>query len=401
MRKPVCICILAALLVAASASSQPVQGDIVLSSEGPGPGVFYTSWPSTSLGTVSIAMSFSGIRTAHGNLNVYVTRASNGNLYKMSSTGSLTTVTSKIPPGAAALGLDQDGACMVANSKDHRLYRAYGSEVSTFLTLGASDGHPNAICRMGDVGDWLVGTTNGSLIKVSRWTSLPVVIYRSTTPSGISGVAYMPQTGEYAVVRSLGTIQELAIISPTGTVRATREIENANAVTVNHKTGRMYVATSTGSVVELSGSASVLASRNFGSHGFTGIDIWGDQNVSLSTSGDRGSQARIYMCFPRSKNMPYAVALSQGQRPGIAFSPENVLNIQLDTVFFLTAAGRMPLWTSGFTGKTDKVTGNAYATFTVPFSISTYDTLYVGAVAVNAAFPDGLDVGNVECVQVK
>jgi len=221
-------------------------------------------------------------------------------------------------------------------------------------------------------------------------------------------VAYMPQTGEFAVARSRyvippfpgKTIQELAIIDSAGSVNHTREIKDASAVAVNHKTGRIYVATSSGSVVELSSSAKILASRSYGSHDFTGIDIWDDQNVSLETTGERGALVEIELKFFESQAMPYAAALSLGERPGLAFGPGNVLNLTPDPLFFLTAAGALPFWTTGFAGTTDS-TGGAEAEFYIPWGLPVGTCMYVGAAAVNAAFPDNLDVGNVECIQVR
>ena len=134
---------------------------------------------------------------------------------------------------------------------------------------------------------------------------------------------------------------------------------------------------------------------------FTGIDVWDDQNVSTIASGEHGSKATVVIRFSSSRNKPYLVALSLSQRPGIAFSSSNVLNMNLDNLFLLTAGGNLPYWTYRFAGTTSSTSGLAYAYFTIPWHLSPGTCLYVGAAAINAAAPDNLDVSNVVPIQIK
>ena len=401
-------------VLAASATSQPVQQDLVLTSDSNPAGVYYTSYgPWSPLRTLDSSLITSGVKMACKNYYLYVIGGNTGNIYQLTSLGARRTVTSATPPGGAALALDQDCSYMVACPNDGRLYRVKSSTVTTFATIPSSRGRPNAICRHGYTGDWLVGmTATGDICRIDRVTGKELGRFHSgNSVSSILGLADMPRYNQVVAVRSRivtppypgKTIQELVLMSSYGSITDTLEIKDASAVAVNHKTGSIFVATSSGSVVEVRDrfeKLEVVESLTYGTHGFTGIDIWGDQNVSPNTSGERGAQVTVYVRFFRSQKMPYVVALSLGQSRGIRFNCGNILNLDPDPVFYLTAGGALPYFTSGFAGTTS-VSGLAHAYFTIPWSIPVGTCMYVGAVAVNPAFRDGLDVGNSECIQVK
>ena len=232
MRKSRFISILAAMVLAGSVSAQPVQGDLVLTSQGSAAGVYFLSGTSMVLRTLLPNFVTSGVKTTHNNGSVHVIGGNTGNIYKLDARGSLYTITTSTPQGGAAMELDQDGSYMVVNSFNRILYRLQGNSPFVYLTLTSSHGSPNAICRDGNTGDWIIGTTmNGRLYRVNRETREITTLYSGSAMSSIFGVAFMPQTGEFAVVRSrMGyttLFEELAIIRSSGSVHYTRQIENA------------------------------------------------------------------------------------------------------------------------------------------------------------------------------
>jgi len=400
MKEHTILAILTAMILIAQANAQPVQGDLVLSTTGRTHGVYHVTWPSTTLGTVTRYGEARGIRTAYKNAGVCLIGKSQGWFLQLSATGSFTTLNTLIPSGCTDLELDPDGDYyMAVNSQDSRIYRV-GAKPA-FLALSSLEGAPSAICRDGNTGDWIVGTrTHGRLLRVDWYEKKFTTLYSAPSASDVLGVDFMPQTGEYAVVRTRNTIQELVIITAGGSVRASREIPDALAVTANHKTGRIFVATGQ-TIVELTGDAKIMTSRDYGVAGmnrrFTGIDVWGDRNVSLSSSGFPPGIVTAHLRFPLSRGVNYVAALSFGQRPGIAFGPDNVLNLAMDSLFLYTAAGALPYFTTGFAGVTSSSSGGATARFAIPHGIPVGTCMYVGAAAVNPAFPGGLDVGNVMC----
>ena len=383
--------------------AQPVQGDLVVTSDHKsswtGAGIFYVSWPSSTIKTVYSGLTANAVKTAYGNTGAMVLGTNSGALYKVDASGAYTTFATTLPAGGVGIELDQDTTYMIINFDDYRMYRVNQSgNVSTFRTLSSSYGHPNAICRDGDTGDWVVGTSSGLLLLVDRHTA--AISTLATGLGAIYDVEFMDQTGEFAVVRETG----LAVVRRTGSVRYIRSIPYGNAVAVNHKSGRIFVATYLNhQIVELTSSLSIVRSYAYNTPSglqFTGIDVWDDQNVSTISSGEHGSKATVTLHFPTSRGKPYAVALSLGQRPGIAFGSGNVLNMTLDNLFLITAGGNLPYWTYNFAGTTSSSSGMAFAYFTVPWHMSPGTCIYVGAAAVNPAAPGYLDVGNVVPIQL-
>ena len=82
-----------------------------------------------------------------------------------------------------------------------------------------------------------------------------------------------------------------------------------------------------------------------------------------------------------------------------AFWGLQMLNLEMDEIFYLTAGGVLPYWTSGFIGTTD-AKGNATAGFCTPW-LGVGAQVYVGAIAFNSQVPGGCDVGNMEVIKVK
>jgi len=390
-------------VLAGPASAQPVQGDLVVTSDHKGSwsgaGIFYVTWPSTTLKTLRSSLTTNAVEIDHSNTGVMVIGTNTGTIYKVNSQGEPTTLTTYAHAGGVGMELDQDRTYMVVNFTDSRMYRlTTAGGVSTFLSFTATHGQPNAICRDNNSGDWIVGTSKGLLLRVDRKTA-----YISTIRSGLGAVydvEFMDQTGEFAVIQNTG----LSIIRSTGSIRYSCRISYANAVTVNNRTGAIFVATYLNrQIVELTPSASIVRTRAYNTPSnlqFTGIDIWADRTVHAFTSGERGARVDVILRFPASPDKPYAVALSMKQRPGIAFGAKNVLNLTLDPVFLLTAAGGLPYWTTGFSGTTYSGSGLAFAGFTIPWGLPAGSCIYVGAAAINSSAPNNLDVGNVVAIQV-
>jgi len=237
---------------------------------------------------------------------------------------------------------------------------------------------------------------NGQLLRIDR-KSFGISVL-STLLGPIVGVDWIPQTGEYVVVseRTLTYTKSLSWVTPSGKVRYSAHAAAANCVTVNQKTGQVFVANTRGSVWEYTYSGSYKKIVNYGgSYSFTGIDCWEDQNVSVTTHTSRIT-VHIQLAFNRSPSASCFLALSFAPNPGLQFSPNHWLNLNPDPLFFLTMAGKLPYFTNGFAGRLSSV-GNGVAYFVMPiFGVR----VYVSAVAVNSAFPDGLDVGNVEVVDM-
>jgi hypothetical protein len=298
--------------------------------------------------------------------------------------------------GTVALALDQDGSCMVVNYRTALLERITGSSAATWLALSASThGRPNAICRDGNTGDWIVGTikdgSNGYLLRINRSTK-SISTLRNLGP--VYGVDWIPQTGEFVAARAVGSTQYLTWVSSTGSIRRSIKLPAPNCVTVCQKTGRVFTATSRGRVYGYTYAGASLGYRYYGvNRTFTGIDCYQDENVTTTTY-TTSKTVRVHLRFWDSPGRQYFVALSLSPRNGIRLSTDNWINVRPDTLFFMTVGGGLHYFTSRFVG-TLSSSGYGYAYFVMPY---TGTPIYVTAVAVNPTKPDGLDVGNTAVV---
>jgi len=383
------------LIFAEAPAAQVKEGDLVLTASSGTTGLFYTTWPGP-LKAISSGVTLNAVKMVFGNLYVYAIGTNTGNVYRFYQTGAVATVSTNTPSGGAGIGLDQDGSAMVVNYSNYKFYRVIGNPASEWMTLSSSYGRPNAICRDGNTGDWIVGTVSGigtgRLVRINRQTKSVYTL--SSTIGAVYGVDWIPQTGEFVVACMRGTRQYVSWVTSSGSLRYSFLLSYVNCVTVNQKTGQVFAATSQGRVNEYTYGGKYIRYRSYGtSYLFTGIDVWGDQNVSVSASTSRKT-VQVYLKFARSPGMPYVVALSFAPRPGLPLTTNTWLNLNPDALFFLTLGGKLPYFTHRFAGKLSS-SGYSGAYFVMPYSGA---RVYVSAAAINPAFPAGIDIGNVEVV---
>ncbi|MBN2490415.1 MAG: hypothetical protein JXQ29_06160, partial [Planctomycetes bacterium] len=377
-------------------SAQPKQGDLIMCEYGfgAGGGLFYKTWPSGAVVTFGPALTLGMVKVAHSNSYVLSCGGNSGNIYRFDGTGAQLTLTTVMaqPKG---IGVDQDGTYVVANYTDNTLYRLSGTSCTPWTTLPTTYGGPNALCRDGNTGDWIVGTFGSSsprLFRVDRQTGSVYVL--ATLNSGAYGVDWIPQTGEYVVAMN----GRVSFLRSDGTERAFYVTSKLfNCVTADHKTGRVFAGTNAGYVYYWTYSGTYQGNQLVRSGAnISGIDVWDDQNVSMMLYGSGSTTyARATLKFSDSPSRSYYVALSLAPFSGINLGAPGWVNLQPDGLFFLTAAGGCPYFTSTFSGVLSS-SGLAYARFVLPYGVS---RVYLSAVAVNPAKPGSIDVGNVEVIQ--
>ena len=236
--------------------------------------------------------------------------------------------------------------------------------------------------------------------RIERRTGRVTTISASLGTNCLTGVAYHPQTDCFAVTR-LYNSYGLLMVNRNGTVMKHTAIQNANAVTVDEKTGHVYVATTDGVVLCTDMWGNERWRKGFGTHRcFSGIDIWGDQTVSPVASGERGTEQRMGLRFNSSKNKQYVCVLSLGYRPAIKVAGPRYFNLVPDFLFSITGGRDIPGLTRGFLGFTNSSTGTALARFTIPKSTPIGLKIYFAAVALNPAFPQSIDLANTVVVKV-
>ncbi|MBN2490489.1 MAG: hypothetical protein JXQ29_06540 [Planctomycetes bacterium] len=374
----------------------PKQGDLVMCElgSGAGGGLFYKTWPHGSVTTFGPKLTLGTVKVAHSNSFVYASGANTGSIYQIDGSGTCVTLTT-VSTNVSGIGVDQDGTHVVANYSNNTLYRLSGASCWAWTTLPTTYGGPNALCRDGNTGDWIVGTFGGSpssaLLRVHRQTGGALVL--CTLPSGVCGVDWVPQTGEYVVARG----NRISFLRSDGTERyylaASRTF---NCVTADHKTGDVFAGTIDGHVYWWTYSGSYVGWNLVRSGAnISGIDVWDDQNVSMALYGSGSTTyARATLRFNDSPGRTYYAAVALSPTSGVNLGAAGWVNLRPDGLFYLTAAGGCPYFTQGFSGVLDS-SGTAYARFKMPYNVT---RVYVSAVAVNVAKPGNMDVGNVEVV---
>ncbi len=291
------------------------------------------------------------------------------------------------------IALDTDGRYVIVDGGS-TLYRTNGSDNrSTPLSFANLPAPPTAVCIDDDTGDYIVTVYRtrpaaSAVLRIHRTTRAV-----STIASGLgqlTGVDHSQRTGDFIVTTR--TAPHIRVVRRDGTTGATRTLVGANAVRIDDVNGDVWVA-ATDRVMRYSETFAV--SKAFpGVSGdiLHGIELWGRQKIAgrVAEIPSRSTDFTIQGRFPSSPSMPYACALSMaGLRPGIAVSATRTINAALDPIFLATMNGNLPVYTSGFTGRTSGV-GGFQSTFLVPPVLLGTQFVFV-AVAINPSMPNSID----------
>jgi hypothetical protein len=127
----------------------------------------------------------------------------------------------------------------------------------------------------------------------------------------------------------------------------------------------------------------------------TCVEFYGSRKVSGSGAATPGSSYTIRFAFPSSPGAAYLAVMSTGLRPGLPLpdSSGRVINLDFTSPLFGLSLGGIPGITTGFTG-TLSPSGTASGTIAIPPGFPSGLRLFVSAVAVNGAFPSGLETAN-------
>jgi len=122
----------------------------------------------------------------------------------------------------------------------------------------------------------------------------------------------------------------------------------------------------------------------------TSVDVYGSRRLVCRGSGQPGTQMTINLQSRRAGdgNMPYAIALSFGRRPGFQFPNGDRLNLALDPLFFMSLSNAVPGLFVNFQGHTD-ASGNATALVNIPgaFPPNLGITIYAAGAVLHPAGP--------------
>jgi hypothetical protein len=323
-----------------------------------------------------------------------------GPFVRMLRSGARQTIL-ELPTTSQSHELDQDGTwlCALANGNasfpfPRTLLRVNPNTgtATTIVTNGAARGTFNAVCLDGDTGDFMIGlfddpAPGGALLRIDRLTSAITTVAAGL--GRISTIDFEPATGTFAVGRF--DPPELLRVTPGGEVTTIATIPNVNALKVHDETGNLAVAGGA-DVSILTSAGVVVGTRTIDGYSLTGVEIDGSRKVSGSGTFAAGQVYTIRFSFPLSPCASYVAALSGSLRPGLALADGRTIHLAADP-FFLMSVGGLPGLTTGFAGTLD-TSGRAAGALTPPAWWPAGIRLYVSAVAVNPALPNGLDTAN-------
>jgi hypothetical protein len=289
-------------------------------------------------------------------------------------------------PTPDMLALDQDGTFVVA--RGDALLRVDPGTGAT-ATLVALPGLRGVDIDQ-DTGNYLTGTMT-TLLRVDRST---LAITTITAPlTDVRCLAFEPRTGATLVgqLSWLSRVTRAGVVSTVGPPVAASE-----AVRVDGETGNILGGT--GNQVSLLTPSGALVTTRVVLTAFmvtTCVEFYGSRKVSGSGAATPGSSYTIRFAFPSSPGAAYLAVMSTGLRPGLPLpdSSGRVINLDFTSPLFGLSLGGIPGITTGFTG-TLSPSGTASGTIAIPPGFPSGLRLFVSAVAVNGAFPSGLETAN-------
>lgn len=378
------------------------EGDLLVTGSGTYAGAHSLEWNTGILTPIgNLRRNMASVHTGYGNTYAWSTGLSDGYVYRNVPGGSTSTMV-RLPSNTLHGGcVDQDGTFVVAGYSTGRIYRVGTSTYSTVSTLS----NVYSIARDWKSGDLLAAVYNsqfGQLTQVDRNTGRQSTLVWSTALSHVYSAVTVPSNNFSFFVGCMRPNDGLMIVRRDGSVALTLDIPYIRAVTFDQRRNRVFAASrasNLGRIYEMTPLGVVLAVRTFtASHDWRGIDVYGDKQVSVSTTGGRGQEVTVRLNFSESPSAYYSAAIASGIGNTLRIAG-NHQHIALDTLFFLTAGGGLPLFTRNFSGFLDaNGVGSAY--FTLPNGPTRGIPLYVTASAFNPAKPGGIDLGNTEVVKI-
>lgn len=388
------------VLVAACAAGASAQadGDIVFATTS---GVFYlpadlstaeTVWPGPGVGS----FGWQSLKTATGNQGV-VGGNTTGTVVRLAHGGNMATLGQLTSGWATAIDLDTDYRYICSATTSGIVTMGVSGGSSVFNTAGNAS--INGLCRNLRNGDWAFVTSSPSPQYLGVVSYNGQTLTRLTTiQSGATGVCYMPAADQYAVTY-LSTAAPVRIYSSSGLLRRSIYLPTnvrGNCCAYDQRTGSLYVGTVEGVLYELTSAGNFVRRRSTTRGSINGIDIYGDQRISVRVFGTNPVDMNVILFFRGMSGQPYCLALSLGMAPGISL-PGGRINLQPDPLFFLTACGQLPFFTTGFTG-TIRPTGSANGFFTIPVHVPFGTPVHVSGVVIDPASPGGIAIGNTETI---
>ncbi len=383
----------------AGASAQPAEGDIVFSTTS---GVFHlpadfstaeSIWPGTGIGSLGLQC----IKTAYGNQGV-VGGDISGAMYRITTGGSIVTLGNLTSGWATGIDLDTDYRYICSASTAGLVTKGISAGSSVFHN--ASGATVNGICRNLRTGDWAFVTTAPTQTYLGVVSHSGASLTRlATIPGGATGVCYMPDVDQYAVT-FLSTTTPLQIYSSTGALRQSVFLPTnvrGNCCAYDQRTSRLYVGTIEGVAYELTNTGVFVRRRAMTRGAINGIDVFGDQRISIRVFGTSPVDMNVILSFRGSAGKPYCLALSLGMAPGLTIPGAGRINLAPDGLFFATVCGGQPFFTQGFTG-TMRAANSGNGFFTIPAHVPFGTPVHVSGVVIDPAQPGGFLLGNTETI---
>jgi len=316
---------------------------------------------------------------AHNNVDLQVCQssASAHRVLTVSPQGVVSTLATLGATGILnGIELDQDGTLVVSSSAGV-LYRV--TPTGSVTTIGS--GYPGRIEAMTldrDTGDAILASlwnlTLGSLLAVDTTTGA----VKRTIATGLDqlrSVAFEPRSGNFVVTTY--PLFDVRVVGRSGQVMRQWRAIGAGPVQVDDFTGDYYIGIGSQLSVFSPSGASVASYGRFWSYVYPDVERYGSRQVSGLGTATPGSTYAVSFRFHGMGGGSYVAALSTAQRPGIPLAG-GMVNLAVDSLFLASLNGT---FVRGFQGPLD-ASGRAAGSVSIPAGVPRGLRFYCAAVAV-------------------
>jgi hypothetical protein len=228
-----------------------------------------------------------------------------------------------------------------------------------------------------DPGAWPYATVRNSMApwieSADRKGFLSTIaVAPSTIALGGRSITFEPRLGSYLV-----TISRVMRVSRQGSVRTINSTIGSPGDTALLQDGTAWIGAvdpqgpvSTPILYRIDQQGVVISVVRFpymAGYLLTGIAVYGERRMVCAGSGRPGTQVSVNLQSrrPGDGSKPYVLGCSFARRPGIPVPGGNMIDLNPQSLLFLSAGGLAPGVFRGFQGVTDSM-GNAAASVHIP-----------------------------------
>ena len=383
-RRILALALILASVLAGIAHAQPAQpGDLLVASSTGGSTVLaVTPNANTSRTIASVSGAIRGVVVGPDNASYYA--ASGLSVFRITPSGTVTTVVATLAPGigTAFADLDEGGQILVGTgwASAGSVFRV-DATTSQYTTIAPTGIFANALCLDRDTGDVVVADTTARVILRIDWQG--VVRTVQTGLPTVYAMDFHPQTGEVLIgvsnrvlrIDALNTMSTFIVNSPLA--KSIAVLENGDVVVGPH-----------GTTMSLYNAQGQLIGTPYNGPNITKMDmaVEDENNVWGLSTPVPGAPLSLSVRFARHPGKLFLAAASFSRSPGIPVDSRFV-PLTIDNLFSLSL--NTPALFQGFGGTLDSQ-GRAGMNVIIPNLPLRGIRMFFAAIVIDLAAPSGI-----------